>query len=81
VAATYNNSSRRRHASSQGLRYVLARLSLRHVSADTSMREGCENVEPFVSRDEATEHSARVVFQHCCPLQLFFCSGISVMYA
>jgi len=35
------------------------------------MREGCENVEPFVSRDEATEHSARVVFKHCCPLQLF----------
>jgi hypothetical protein len=38
---------------------------------DTLLREGCENVEPIVSRDEATEHSSPVVFQHCCPLQLF----------
>jgi hypothetical protein len=42
------------------------------VSADTLLRVDCENVEPIVSRDEATEHSSRVVFQHCCPLQLFW---------
>jgi UrcA family protein len=71
VAARYNNSSRRPHASSQGLRYVLARLSVRHVSADTSLRIVCENVEPIVWRDEATEHSSRVVFQHSYPLQPF----------
>jgi hypothetical protein len=35
------------------------------------MREGCENVESIVTRDEATEHYASVTFEHCCPLQLF----------
>jgi len=28
-----------------------------------------ENVESIPARDEATEHSARVSFKHCCPLQ------------
>jgi len=29
----------------------------------------CENVESIPARDEATEHSARVSFKYCCPLQ------------
>jgi hypothetical protein len=66
VAARYNNSSRDRHASSQGLRYVLRRLSLRLLSAG---RIVCDNVEPIPARDEATEHCARVSFKYCCPLQ------------
>jgi len=36
VAAPSNNSSRNWHASSQGLRYVLRRLSLQHLSAGAS---------------------------------------------
>jgi hypothetical protein len=29
------------------------------------MRESCENVEPIVTRDEATEHYASVTLEHC----------------
>jgi hypothetical protein len=31
----------------------------------------CVNVEAIAARDEAMERCSRVVFQHCCPLQLF----------